>query len=26
VEGQFDPAVVGVPVSIPVKSAPRLAN
>src|SRR5687767_1127942 len=26
VEGQFDPARVGVPVTIPVKSAPRLAN
>ena len=26
VEGQFDPARVGAPVTIPVKSAPRLAN
>jgi UDP-3-O-[3-hydroxymyristoyl] N-acetylglucosamine deacetylase len=26
VEGQFDPAGVGVPVTIPVKSAPRFAN
>jgi UDP-3-O-acyl-N-acetylglucosamine deacetylase len=26
VEGQFDPSSVGVPVQIPVKSAPRLAN
>ena len=26
VEGQFDPARVGSPVTIPVKSAPRLAN
>ncbi len=26
VEGQFDPARVGVPVTIPVKSAPRFAN
>jgi UDP-3-O-[3-hydroxymyristoyl] N-acetylglucosamine deacetylase len=26
VEGRVDPAAVGVPVTIPVKSAPRLAN
>jgi UDP-3-O-[3-hydroxymyristoyl] N-acetylglucosamine deacetylase len=26
VEGQFDPSRIGVPVTIPVKSAPRLAN
>ena len=26
VEGQFDPARVGAPVTIPVKSAPRFAN
>ena len=26
VEGRVDPSAVGAPVSIPVKSAPRLAN
>jgi UDP-3-O-[3-hydroxymyristoyl] N-acetylglucosamine deacetylase len=26
VEGQFDPSRIGAPVTIPVKSAPRLAN
>ena len=26
VEGEVDPSLVGVPVSIPVKSSPRLAN
>jgi hypothetical protein len=26
VEGHVDPSIVGAPVTIPVKSAPRLAN